>query len=522
MDKVTAVNGSEAVRLQIPNLTRLSALAFAAMIFYGGLRTILITGQLPLIWPIIAAFLCVAFLWAANRARDPVAGLARLGFHLGLFAYFLSLPILFPETIEPGLPDSVHRAIGWMLLLTILGFEGGYKLKTSLWRVKQSDQPTHNLLGWQRRFGGICIAGGLAMWFLATVDYSIAADVPVWDVLFSMRGRVEGNIENPVTQFGVWSYLLTGGLYLATAAAFLLLLDGSLRSRKKGHPLANVACWAVLVLATLVGFLSGSRALFLYCFAPLAMAFWVRLSGLRLRKALRLLTVFGIGAVVLFVWLAMTSMRGGDVRTYEGSFEEIQKPLEAARGAFDIYTSSAVIVQSFPDKIDYEYGRSLIPLVLGWLPRSLWPNKPYPFSIYSNTIRGETLDDRSASIAVGLPGEGYGNFGLAGCFLWGALMGAACAVGDDYLKRLRPSDPLRLFLGASMCIWAAMIVRGGVPEMFYMGLPVNLFPIVLSIALRRLGRARRDFGMPRTIAGAPLTGYRPFQVREDAGPEVTM
>jgi len=227
--------------------------------------------------------------------------------------------------------------------------------------------------------------------------------------------------------------------------------------------------------------------------------------------ALRLLTVFAIGALVIVVWFAMTSMRGGDIRTYEGSFEDIQQPLEAARGAFDVYTSSAVIVESFPDKIDYEYGRSLVPLLLGWLPRSLWPDKPYPFSIYSNTIRGETLDDRSASIAVGLPGEGYGNFGLPGCFLWGLLMGGACAVGDDYLKKVRRSDPLRLFIGASMCIWAAMIVRGGVPEMFYMGLPVNLFPIILSLAIRRLRGTRSNLEMSRTtMPGAPLTSYQPF------------
>ncbi len=508
MENDHAIVDADRGRLQIPDASRLTALAFAVLVFYGGLRTILFTGQLPLLWPVLAAFLSIGFLWAVNRVRDPVTGLARIGFHAGLFAYFLSLPILFPETIEAGLPDSVHRTIGLMLLLTILGFEGGYKFKTSFWRVKKIIEPAGFLGPRQRRLAAICICAGLGTWFLTTVDYSIAADVSIWDVLFSMRGRVEGSIENPVTQFGIWSYILTGGLYLATSAAFLLLLDGTLRPKRKAPPAANLACWFVLTLSSLVGFLSGSRALFLYCFAPLAIAFWMRLSTARLRKPLRLLTIFSAAAVVIFVWFAMTSMRGGDVRNYEGSLEEIQ-PLETARGAFDIYSSSAVIVESFPDKIDYEYGRSLIPLVLGWFPRSLWPDKPYPFSIYSNTIRGETLEDRSASIAVGLPGEGYGNFGLPGCFIWGVLMGAACAVGDDFLKRFRPSEPLRLFLGASMCIWAAMIVRGGVPEMFYMGLPVNIFPILLSVAMKKMRRVGSDLRVRQMIEAPPVLTSQP-------------
>ena len=490
LDRTDITEPSES-GLRIPNVARLAASLIVFLTFYGGIRNLLVTGHLPLLWPVIAAFLSATLLLITNRAKDPVVGLARLGFHCGLFAYFLSLPVLFPETIEPGLPDSIHQTIGWMLVLTILGFEAGYKTKSFLWSSERSTKsfaPPHEK---QRRLLGVLICAGLASWFLTTVDYSLAAQVSIWDILLSMRGRIEGGIENPVTQFGVWSYVFAGGLYLATASAFLLLTN-----RRRVSPLTALACWAVIVLCALLGFLSGSRALFLYSFAPLALACWVRLSGVQMGKAFRLLAIFVAVALIIAVWLAMSSMRGQDVRSYEGSLEDIQ-PFETARGAFDIYTSSAVIVESFPDQIDYEYGRSLVPLVLGWFPRSLWPGKPYPFSIFANTVRGETLQDRSASIAVGLPGEGYGNFGLTGVFLWGLLMGFACRFADDYLRRFAPSDPLRLFIGASMCIWAAMIVRGGVPEMFYMGMQTTIFPIGLSIVLNAIGRRSRALSRER-------------------------
>jgi hypothetical protein len=198
--------------------------------------------------------------------------------------------------------------------------------------------------------------------------------------------------------------------------------------------------------------------------------------------------LIGLAGIVLAVtWGAMSAMRGSDIRNYQGGLEAMN-PVKHMQGAFDIYSQTAMIVETFPDKIEYEYGKSLIPLVLGWVPRSLWPDKPYPFSIFANIIRGETLEDRSASIAVGLPGEGYGNFGLFGVLLWSLLMGLACRAGDDYVGRLHPSNPLRLLLAATISIWAAMIVRGGVPEMFYMGLSVNMFPLALSWYLSRKRR----------------------------------
>jgi hypothetical protein len=188
--------------------------------------------------------------------------------------------------------------------------------------------------------------------------------------------------------------------------------------------------------------------------------------------------------VIAITWGAMSAMRGGDIRNYEGGLEEMN-PMSHAEGAFEIYSQTAVIVEAFPEKIDYEYGKSLVPLVLGWVPRTLWSEKPYPFSIFANIIKGETLQDRAASLAVGLPGEGYGNFGLFGVLLWSIFMGLACRVGDDYVGRIHPSNPLGLFLAVMMAIWAAMIVRGGVPEMFYMGLNVVMFPLALSWFLSR-------------------------------------
>jgi hypothetical protein len=188
--------------------------------------------------------------------------------------------------------------------------------------------------------------------------------------------------------------------------------------------------------------------------------------------------------VVILVWGAMSAMRGDDLRNYEGGWEQMAPTLHT-QGAFDIYSPMAKIVEVFPDEIPYEHGRSLVPLALGWVPRPFWREKPYPFSLYANTINGETLEMRSASIAVGLPGEGYGNFGLLGGAIWGALLGFASRWGDDRIARVDERNPLRLELAVIGGIWTAMMVRGGVPEMFYMGLVIIAFPGMLSWLLTR-------------------------------------
>lgn len=171
------------------------------------------------------------------------------------------------------------------------------------------------------------------------------------------------------------------------------------------------------------------------------------------------------------------------------------------------------MVQAFPELIPYQRGLSLVPLALGWVPRAVWPGKPYPFSLYMNFLNGETVENRAASIAVGLPGEGYGNFGMVGVFLWAALMGFACRRGDDYIGGFHPAHPLRLQIGGMAGIWAGLIVRGGVPEMFYMGLGAMLLPLGLTIYL--FGSERPMFARaPQVVSPAPTPVWPPLSLAQ--------
>jgi hypothetical protein len=325
------------------------------------------------------------------------------------------------------------------------------------------------------------------------------------DVLLTMRATVEGaNNERATFLSGplvILQRVLDGGVVLAATAASVLLTTGARRSRLNG-----LICWVMLLMAAAWGFLSGSRAIFFYAICPVVATSWLALARSRVQRSVRWMWIGLAGILLITSWGAMTALRGADIRKYERGWEAMV-PTVHAKGTLDIYSDMAVVIQSFPALLPYQKGASLVPLALGWVPRAVWPDKPYPFTLFMNFLNGETLETRTMSIAVGLAGEGYGNFGLLGVVLWVILMGVGCRRGDDYFGNFHQAHPLRLQLAAMAGVWAALIVRGGVPEMFYMGLTLVLCPLGLALYL-----AKREVPLEAARTAPARAAYLPFGV----------
>lgn len=471
-----------------PPFTRATVIAFAALVLFAVTKPVLTGGTLPRLWPLLIGILSSALLYFVRPSPRGSTGLLRIGFFIGLFAFFVAFPILSPDEINPDIPDEIHWILGWALFLSVLGFEMAYWI-VGVIRKPGARTPLLLQPSWRQQRLLLTILGlGLAAWFFSVWDYSQTINAPISSVLLSMRGAIEGSSDE-LAKPGYLSLLMGSGIFLSAVTATLLLTVYRLSL------LSILFCWATLIACGTVGFLTGSRAVFLYSFIPIAITGWKKLSGLPFMTSIRWPGAVAAGALIIVVWSAMTVMRGADIRTYEGSLEDLSV-VAPAQSALDIYSMTAVVVETFPDRIDYVQGESLVPLVLGWVPRSLWPSKPYPFGLYMNIIKGETLQARSASLAVGLTGEGYGNFGLFGAFLWAFLVGIGCRIGDRLIQRFHPDNPLYLLLGGMAMVWIAMIVRGGVPEMFYMGLQIILLPAILAQFLS--ARYRRVWKTNRT------------------------
>jgi hypothetical protein len=486
----------------LPSPSQAIAGLFVVVCAVALLRSAFAGGDFPMLLPLLAAAVSALSLLLVGRERDPCQTFMRVGFHLGTFAFFLLFPLTSASQVGPNVSSEVRSIVGYALLLGIVGFEAGYwgtrltsrsgGLPATAFSLRPSHEQALKLL----------VGFGLLAWFLTIVDLAVSGGVPIVDVLLTMRAPVEGADRSASTFFSgrlvIMGRLLDGGVLLAGTAASVLLTLERRRSR-----VVAIVCWVTLLMAGLAGFLTGSRAVFFYSFCPLVATAWLRLCASPRARSVRWMWAGVAALLLLTAWGAMTALRGADIRSYERGWEAMV-PTVHAKGTLDIYSDMAVVIQAFPELLPYQQGRSLLPLVLGWVPRAVWPEKPYPFTLFMNFLNGETLENRTMSIAVGLVGEGYGNFGLLGVFLWSGLMGLACRRGDDYVGRYHPLHPLRLQLAAMAGIWSALIVRGGVPEMFYMGLSLLLPSWALSRYLYR--------------AEVPLEYVRPALDPGPAGP----
>lgn len=446
----------------------------------------------PHILPILTALLSSMLLLVWPGPLGQVSMTSRVGFHGGTFAFFLSYPMLAPDQLTSTGSGTSRLFAGLALLFSVLGFECGYRARSV---VDPSPSPPHNIREAPISKGVLgplkmVIALGLLSWSITVLDLSFGFGVPLVDLFLTMRGQVEGANPEGGTFLGYLAQVFGVGLFASAAGAVVLLAS------TRVTPAWRLTALLLLALSAAVGFLRGSRAMFLYGSIPLCSALWQLTSGRQVaRLAFAGVACFG----VLITWGVQAGARGGDVRRYVPEWNSI-RPDSYAGGAFKIYDDLELITDAFPEKIPFQYGRSLIPLLFGWVPRPLWPDKPYPFSMYAMVLRGETLSNRSASIAVGLPGEGYGNFGIPGAFAWAMLLGAAARHGDRHLfRKLHWPMALRHMLMGLVATWCAMMVRGGVPEMFYMGLfPVAMAYLSAWYAFDRRGRAPLPNQLPRT------------------------
>jgi hypothetical protein len=458
----------------IPYIRVITAGVFALVVLVGLIKLMTLNATISLL-PLLAMTVSTIALFVIDFRENYGTTYMRIGFHVGMLVFLCAFPILSPESIK-SFDENVRFNAGLSLVLCVIGFELGYWLLRTVFGIPKRKAPfilLANNFAWTNRLMFI----GLALYALF-MTYAIASSGrSLYSMLFVLRGSLEVNHEevliNADENRNQIAGLISYGRYMAAAAATILLLSPN----PYRFPVAKTLAWLALLLNAFVGLNSGSggsRSSFLLSAVPLVTTAWMYAGTYNSIRQMRplLALIFLIMTYLGFQFL--TSNRNQGMVTEENAGMRLENVDVADTGmfnAFAIYADYEMVIGGFPDKEAYQNGASIVPIVLGWVPRRFWPEKPYPFTHVANRIVG--FDIRSVSIACGLPAEGYGNFGFPGVILWGALFGMACAYADFLLTNLRPGHPLSLVMRGMMAVWAAILVRGGTAEMFYMG----VFPI---------------------------------------------
>jgi len=140
------------------------------------------------------------------------------------------------------------------------------------------------------------------------------------------------------------------------------------------------------------------------------------------------LLIFGI--VALFLMISLTSLRKNV--TFEESLSMKSNPISfldpfvLTINMIDV-SKTGHIVAAIPKLIDYQFGQTIAPIFVAWIPRELWSNKPV---INIDNTLGMVIYGASSYGAGGVPSgliaEMYLNFALPGvilgCFIVGYFL----------------------------------------------------------------------------------------------------
>ncbi|HVV87026.1 MAG TPA: hypothetical protein VHE35_28500 [Kofleriaceae bacterium] len=291
--------------------------------------------------------------------------------------------------------------------------------------------------------------------------------IPVLLELFGGRRPAGGVVEPIVLELRPWPRAIAWGAMLLLPASLLLAPDPSayltyasaLREpTAQGSVLYYLVIAAVAVLAIIGSVLvlaaRGTRAIERVLAAPLlALALWthgkrssVALAALLLlyllwmRGILRGTRFIGVAlalgvGLATFSYLYQTRIR--DVRTEDLDLRSKQASTFYVNMRID-YGRDAVIKEDIyaelhPDRLkilDYR-GESLVFYSLFFVPRSMWPGKPYPYAVYvTAAMMRAPLRDYRWGVTTSVLDEAIANFGWIGMLVGPLIPARVCAVGD--------------------------------------------------------------------------------------------
>ncbi|MFT3879133.1 MAG: hypothetical protein QM703_05660 [Gemmatales bacterium] len=446
----TAVNKWR-ILTEIPYARLAAVIVFSLVVLIGFVRSLAFGSTNPLLLPVLATVLSAVCILMIDLKGRYGTTYMRIGFHAGILIFLTSYPILAPE-ILPDVDGSIRNTSGMALVLCVLGFEIGYWTLRTIFGAPKVKPPfilVANNYTWVHRllYLGIAMYAMFLFYTVATSGRSL------FSVFFVLRGELLVNPEEAMftateNTYQVASILIYGRFMAAAAASILILAPNPYH-----FPTSKPVAWLALLGCAFVGLNSGSggsRSSFLLSAVPLLTTLWIYSGTIKAMKQFRPLVVVVILFMVLFgfQYLGANRDQGKNLGDDQIGFnvDKVNLLDFTQLSAFAIYQDYELTVSAFPDRVEYQNGASLVPIVLGWVPRRFWLDKPYPFSNIAAKMRGYELN--TTSIAPGFPAEGYGNFGLAGALVWGALMGLACALADSRMSNLRQATRWRFLCEA--------------------------------------------------------------------------
>ena len=310
-------------------------------------------------------------------------------------------------------------------ILGFLFFQYGYSMKSTKLIARSIPQLPHRwnirralliailsaAVGWSVRiYLASALTGGIWAWIIGSKD----------ELLRSSAG---------VTYLSIISQL-------AIVALYILFFVGRI-GRQKWHWLLF---WALFVLEILFELISGKRGSIVWLLGGLLIAYYMT-SDRSHRTSLRLLrwslAIFFL--FILFLFPLTSAIRfSGIAGIRNTSFvATASRTLYAVGYRLPGLDSLALIIDRVPRDFPYTQGSELKYLVVAWIPRKLWPEKPTISlgKVFLKDMVPTGVFPEDTSVSVTLPGEFYWAFGTVGVLIGMMLTGVLWRFMYEYFVR---------------------------------------------------------------------------------------
>lgn len=437
------------------------------------------------------AFLVLATPFVAVRKPDPFQPIAFILLTTLVGVPLRTLYILSSEDpdvrgwLMQGHPPEYLLPASILMFLAMSAFIAGYAARGD----RQPLGPLDTLL---RRVSGpwsivrltiavvlltVVAAAGLYL-FLRLL--SLAG--PIWENLSSKRYvQIEG--ANQFTPLGYLNLMMR-----LSQVAFLLAFIPFAFSKRPWTSKTGVVVALLGLLAAFPPFFTSSRTGVLMV-VILALVVW---HYARRPVSMRNIAAFGVAGVVLVSF--MGAIRSGQDEDLAAAFaESLQSEIfvELVDNFNFIGTpTTAHIMDAIPERLDYQYGSTMLAWVTAPIPRAIWADKP---DVTLGQTVAQDVFGRPPRASGGIPpnvvSELYWNFGVvgvvAGMFLFGYLLRSLYATFRPHLGTSRGALMLYLF---TVIPFAHLTSTGGVSQGIVESLKVSLpavFVLLFVLARRR-------------------------------------
>jgi len=254
-----------------------------------------------------------------------------------------------------------------------------------------------------------------------------------------------------VNSFGGWTYYIDhkqetltasgqGYTLLSTSLisiAFAMKLTRSLESRKRDY----VVLGLFLMILLAIGFFSGSKGVFLAPIMVAVVAFYYLKNSIRFRHLIYLLPF------ILLVFPVFNTYRNysfdDQVQVVPEDQVSVSGLIKHGMSRFYGIDSLTLVIRDTPTVMDYQFGETILPLFVAWIPRQLWEDKPVISfgKVFAETYMVEFFADTGTSASPTVLGEAYLNWHLLGVLLVALLSGVVIRSTYVWLIKLNFGAP---------------------------------------------------------------------------------